>query len=239
MVSRQTTFFISVNLCNELKEKHTSLVGTINRNRRDFLDVKKSWLIKQCTTLKFCDLNLVAHATLYKAKKSKTVCLICSLHRTVQFSADENKTKVGVDCIDQMSVKFYTRRLLQGDGQLPFFQCFRPCRYQFLDPFPKSVEQHDKSIAVSCGSRKKLTSFKPSQSAPVNECESCSVALVFFSINVCSVRGTEAFAAVPSSVASTRYMLHVNHVCLKHVFFLVKMLIACFNFCERNLLLVN
>ena len=54
-------YFTSINLCNEYKEKRTSLVGTININRRDLPDVKKPWLIRLFTTLKFCDLNLVAH----------------------------------------------------------------------------------------------------------------------------------------------------------------------------------
>lgn len=112
-------FFTSVNLCNELKEKHTSLVGTINTNRRDLPDVKKIMADKALHDTEVLRAESGCTLTLYKAKKSKTVCLISSLHRTVHCSAEGkrkpdtilhyNKTKVGVDCIDQMA-KLYTTK---------------------------------------------------------------------------------------------------------------------------------
>lgn len=112
-------FFTSLKLCDELKSKKTSLVGTIKRNRRELPDVTKIMAKSPVHDTKVLYSESGCTLTVYKAKKSKVVPLLSTMHKTVDISESDmrkpetilhyNTTKVGVDCIDQM-VRLYSTK---------------------------------------------------------------------------------------------------------------------------------
>ena len=116
-------YFTSLELSQKLSAKKCSLVGTVRSNRREVPAAAK---LKQ----NLHDTQVFSHATgasltVYQCKRSKSVILLSTLHRDVQIGATSpkkkpetvlfyNKTKVGVDVVDQMvrlySVKAASRR---------------------------------------------------------------------------------------------------------------------------------
>lgn len=116
-------YFTSLELSQKLSAKKCSLVGTVRSNRREIPAVAK---LKQ----NLHDTQVFSHAsgaslTVYQCKRSKSVILLSTLHRDVQIDTSTpkkkpetvlfyNKTKVGVDVVDQMvrmySVKAASRR---------------------------------------------------------------------------------------------------------------------------------
>jgi len=114
-------YFSSLKLANALAEKKTTLVGTIRRQRREVPDGEA--LMKQrslydsevySTTMNGRDITSL---TIYKAKKNKTIYLLSTMHPSVSIDVQHskklpetismyNRTKVGVDVLDQMSRYF-------------------------------------------------------------------------------------------------------------------------------------
>lgn len=107
-------FFTSLRLAKLLREKKTSLVGTVNRSRKEVPDfVKKS-------RTELHETNLLIHddvtLTIYQGKKTKNVLLLSTLHSNVTIGNDAKKlpesisyynaTKFGVDVLDQMTRKY-------------------------------------------------------------------------------------------------------------------------------------
>ncbi|XP_049294418.1 uncharacterized protein LOC125769653 [Anopheles funestus] len=115
-------FFTSLKLAKFLKSKKTSLVGTVNKARREVpMCVKKAKENLYFTkAFKSDDVTL----TVYQGKTKKNVVLLSSMHRDVRTGNDQkskpetvsfyNSTKFGVDVVDQMcrkySVKSASRR---------------------------------------------------------------------------------------------------------------------------------
>lgn len=110
-------FFTSVNLAQMLKAKRTSIVGTVNRIRREIprtIKTKKQPLYSSCF-LKSDDMLL----TVYQGKPSKNVLVLSTVHRTAEVTDDRKKlpepvkyynaTKSGVDNIDQMARLYSTK----------------------------------------------------------------------------------------------------------------------------------
>ena len=110
-------FFTSMALAEQLKSKHTSIVGTMNRARREIpVDLKtRNDTLYSTTVYKHDDTTL----TVYQAKPSKKVMILSTMHPTVTISNTGkkkpktityyNQTKFGVDIIDQMARKYSTR----------------------------------------------------------------------------------------------------------------------------------
>jgi hypothetical protein len=107
-------FFTSLKLAKDLKLKKTSIVGTVNRVRRE---LPTSVLDVQCA-LHSTRLHSHSHISLttYRCKPKKNVVLMSTLHPTVSIGNDEkklpetvqfyNNTKYGVDIVDQMARKY-------------------------------------------------------------------------------------------------------------------------------------
>lgn len=107
-------FFTSLKLAEQLKSKKTSLVGTVNRIRREIpIEVKKSRArLYDTQVLKKDDITL----TVYQGKANKNVIVMSSLHPDVALGSDGkkkpetvtfyNETKYGVDIVDQMARKY-------------------------------------------------------------------------------------------------------------------------------------
>lgn len=107
-------FFTSLILANYLKSKNTSIVGTVNRARREIpVSVKTAKEeLYSSLILKRGDTSL----TVYQAKPSKNVLMLSTMHPDVTISTSSkrkpetvlfyNSTKYGVDVVDSMSRKY-------------------------------------------------------------------------------------------------------------------------------------
>ncbi|KAK7881439.1 hypothetical protein WMY93_029848 [Mugilogobius chulae] len=106
-------FFTSLSLANSLLRRNTSLVGTMNAARRELppsahqrAELFSSKVLKHGRTT----------LTIYQGKAKKNVCILSSLHQTVAVESDRkkkpetvcfyNKSKCGVDTLDQMARKY-------------------------------------------------------------------------------------------------------------------------------------
>ncbi|KAK7891607.1 hypothetical protein WMY93_023570 [Mugilogobius chulae] len=106
-------FFTSLSLANSLLRRNTSLVGTMNAARRELppsahqrAELFSSRVLKHDRTT----------LTIYQGKAKKNVCVLSSLHQTVAVESDRkkkpetvcfyNKSKCGVDTLDQMARKY-------------------------------------------------------------------------------------------------------------------------------------
>lgn len=115
-------FFTSLQLCKTLKEQNTSLLGTLRSNRREvppsvINDMNNKKVPVGITQVFEAERGITL--TAYKAKPTKTVLLLSSLHSSVSVSdggkrkpdtvLDYNATKFGVDCLDQMACQYSTK----------------------------------------------------------------------------------------------------------------------------------
>ena len=110
-------FFTSTNLAKTLSSKKTTIVGTVNRIRREIpksIKTKKQALYSS-TFLKSDNMLL----TVYQGKPSKSVLVLSTVHKTGYVSDGRKKlpepieyynaTKSGVDNIDQMARLYSTK----------------------------------------------------------------------------------------------------------------------------------
>ncbi|XP_037024964.1 piggyBac transposable element-derived protein 4-like isoform X1 [Bradysia coprophila] len=118
-------FFTSTNCANVLREKRISVVGTVNKNRRWLPPTARKKNAGLCLheTIVFTGPQAET-LTVYQSKKSKSVGILSTLHKSVTVENDINKkpdtityynnTKYGVDIADGMakahSVKAASRR---------------------------------------------------------------------------------------------------------------------------------
>jgi hypothetical protein len=110
-------FFTSMNLAEKLKLADTSLVGTLNRKRREIPDVvsKFNAQLFHTTFLKSNSTTI----TIYQGKVKKNVLVLSTLHPSIEISVDKknvpesvkfyNSTKYGVDIVDKMARLYSTR----------------------------------------------------------------------------------------------------------------------------------
>lgn len=110
-------FFTSVSLAEKLLARNTTVVGTVNRARRDIpTEVKNARLpLQDSFILKHNDCTL----TVYQGKVNKNVLVLSTMHPTVAIGKDKkrlpetisyyNSTKFGVDIADQMARRYSTK----------------------------------------------------------------------------------------------------------------------------------
>lgn len=110
-------FFTSVKLAKELKKKGTSLVGTVNRSKKEIPSSLKDSRedLYRSRIYKHEELTL----TVYQGKPNKNVFLLSSMHPNVKIADGGkklpetvefyNKTKFGVDVVDQMARQYSTK----------------------------------------------------------------------------------------------------------------------------------
>ncbi|XP_061738251.1 uncharacterized protein LOC133539923 [Nerophis ophidion] len=110
--------FTSLSLAQRLLSRKTTLLGTVNKTRRELPNSAKETLgLKEFNTRVFSTSG--ATLTVYAPKQSKTVCILSSMHRVVETRhtrkkkpntlSDFNSRKGGVEVMDQM-VREYTVR---------------------------------------------------------------------------------------------------------------------------------
>jgi hypothetical protein len=108
-------FFTNCVLAQHLLAKSTSIVGTVRQNRRELPSQTSPMNLHDSVFYESGSLNLVR----YKAKPSKTVYLLSTLHRGVSCEEDSkrkpssimyyNKNKCGVDMLDSMCRQLSTK----------------------------------------------------------------------------------------------------------------------------------
>lgn len=109
-------FFTSLELAKKLKEKRTSLVGTMNRARREIPDCIKIGKAELYSTKLLRNEESGATLTAYQCKKKKNVIILSSMHSNINIANNSkktpetitfyNETKFGVDIVDQMCRKY-------------------------------------------------------------------------------------------------------------------------------------
>lgn len=116
-------FFTSLSLANRLLQRNTTLLGTINKIRRELPATAKETSGRQLHSTQVFKSGS-ALLTVYATKKKKSVCLLSTMHHRVEIVdiqkqkpntvVDYNHLKCGVDIMDQKlrnySVRAGTRR---------------------------------------------------------------------------------------------------------------------------------
>ena len=112
-------FFTSINLATQLRKKKTSLVGTLNKIRKEVPPLVKT-LQQSRYSSKLLQTknenNQATTLTVYQCKQNKNVCILSTLHPSVMVDTTTkkkpetvtfyNKTKCGVDIADQMARQY-------------------------------------------------------------------------------------------------------------------------------------
>ena len=121
-------FFTSVKLANSLKSKKTTIVGTMNKIRREVPKAIKTMKLPLYSTRIFKNEGITL--TVYQGKPSKNVLVLSSVHKAVPISDTPKKlpesvvyynhTKSGVDNIDQMA-RLYTTKVASRRWPLQVF----------------------------------------------------------------------------------------------------------------------
>ncbi|CAM4732750.1 unnamed protein product [Leuciscus chuanchicus] len=110
-------FFTSLSLAHKLLSRKTTILGTVNKIRREIPQSARHTDRNEFTTQVFS--TTAATLTAYAAKRKKTVYILSSMHSMIQTENTTNRkpntitlyntTKCGVDVMDQM-VREYTVR---------------------------------------------------------------------------------------------------------------------------------
>lgn len=111
-------FFTSVKLAEDLTKKHTTIVGTLNRAKREVPPSVKITRDPLFTTVLFKSNEITL--TSYQGKVKKNVLILSTLHTGVMTDKNKEKktpetveyynaTKCGVDTVDQMARKYSVR----------------------------------------------------------------------------------------------------------------------------------
>ena len=107
-------YFTSLKLAEELKQRKTTILGTIRKQRREVPHTDLVMKDKSLQTSEIYFLPSSCSLIIYKAKKKKVLCILTSMHRNVDIDQGQknklpetvqyyNKSKVGVDALDQMA----------------------------------------------------------------------------------------------------------------------------------------
>ena len=107
-------YFTSLKLAEELKQKKTTILDTIRKQRREVPSTELIMKDKELYVSEIFSSPSGCSLTIYKAKKKKIVCILSSMHRNVNIDQCHkkklpetiqyyNKSKVGVDVLDQMA----------------------------------------------------------------------------------------------------------------------------------------
>ena len=124
-------YFTSLKLAEELKQKKTTILGTIRKQQREVLSTKLIMKDKKLYASGIFSSPSGCSLTIYKAKKKKVVCILSSMHRNVNIDQCHkkklpetiqyyNKSKVGMDVLDQMA-RYHTCKSSTRRWPVAFF----------------------------------------------------------------------------------------------------------------------
>jgi len=115
-------FFTSLDLAVRLAKEKCSIVGTIRQNHRELSQAAKAkQQLHETTLFKTPTLSTSVTLTWYQYKKAKPVIILSTLHPDIEVSSENNtkkkpetvlfynKTKAGVNVVDQMARKYYVK----------------------------------------------------------------------------------------------------------------------------------
>ena len=111
-------YFTSLKLAEELKQKKTTILGTIQKQRREVPSTELIMKDKELYASEIFSSPSGCSLAICKAIKKKVVCILSSMHRNVNIDQCHkkklpetiqyyNKSKVSVDVLDQMA-RYYT-----------------------------------------------------------------------------------------------------------------------------------
>ena len=126
-------YFTSLKLAEELKQKKT-ILSTIREQQREVQSTELIMKYKELYASEIFSSPSSCSLTIYKAKKKKVVCILSSMHRNVNIDQSHkkklpetiqyyNKSKVGVDVLDQMA-QYQPARAPLEDGLRLYFLIF-------------------------------------------------------------------------------------------------------------------
>ncbi|XP_071746951.1 piggyBac transposable element-derived protein 4-like [Lepeophtheirus salmonis] len=114
---KTNNFFTSLSLANELQKNRTTILGTMNRARKEIPSELKA--TKQALFSSLIFVNSGKTLTFYQGKKNKNVLILSSVHKSVKVLDVRkrlpesiqyyNETKYGVDILDQMARLYSTK----------------------------------------------------------------------------------------------------------------------------------
>ena len=121
-VTTTDNYFASLKLAEELKQKKTTILGTIRKQPQEVPSTELIMKDKELYASEIFSSPSGCSLTIYKAKKKKVVCILSSMHRNVNIDQCHkkklletiqyyNKSKVGVGCTGP-------------DGSIPYQQEF-------------------------------------------------------------------------------------------------------------------
>ena len=112
-------FFTSLDLAVRLAKEKCNLIGTIRQNRRPLPQAPKAkQQLHETTLFKTITPSTSVTLTSYQCKKAKSAIILSTLYPDVEVSSEndsknkpetvlfDNKTKAGVDVVDQMAKKY-------------------------------------------------------------------------------------------------------------------------------------
>ena len=113
-------YFTSLKLAEELKQKKTTILGAIRKQRREVPSTELIMKDKELYASEIFSSPSGCSLTIYKAKKKKVACILSSMHRNVNIDQYHmkklpetiqyyNKSKVSVDVLDQIA-RYHTSK---------------------------------------------------------------------------------------------------------------------------------
>jgi len=122
-------FFTGLKLAKQLKDQSTSIVGTVNRARRELPSCANDTTSQRYSTQLLRQEGITL--TVYRCKPSKNVVIMSTLHTSIAVGGDPkkipesiafyNSTKFGVDIVDQMARKYSVKA---GARRWPIQICY-------------------------------------------------------------------------------------------------------------------
>lgn len=164
-------FFTSLPLAYNLLARNTSLVGTMNKNRRSLPpSVHQKAPLHDTKVMKSDKATL----TIYQGKVKKNVCILSTMHQTVTLESDSqrkkpdtvhfyNLTKVGVDVLDQMIRKYSTRSATRRWPVAVFYKHVGPGWHQYMHSLSEPHKQKnllDGTFFCSCARNCAVFTYK-------------------------------------------------------------------------------
>jgi hypothetical protein len=135
-------FFTSLSLSHRLLQRKTTLLGTVNKVRRELPQLAKDTAQREVFSTSVLRSGSVS-LTIYAPKKNKTVCVLSSMHQDVTIGDGRKRKPNTITDYNHMKVCECVYNFT------PVLQCFLMCAIQ---AYRKKTYTHDSlSLLLQCG----------------------------------------------------------------------------------------